>query len=112
MFATLLLTTALLAPAPDGMAPRVIPASGCHSDVRTHVVPEYRMIIPHLHRRSDCAPVIAEGGGRVERYERRRSRDCHADVRRHWVDGVLLWHRHIGPDCRVRRATKGRVVVP
>lgn len=111
MFATLLLLSTLFSPLPPAPNPVAIPAAGCHSDVRTHRVPEYRLVIPHLHRRSDCAPIVVEGGGRVRRDDRRPYRDCHADVRRHAIDGVMLWHRHVGPDCAVRRSHQGSVVI-
>lgn len=71
----------------------VVPARGCHSDVRRHYVPEYGRTATHRHRR-DCRPVRVDGGG---------SRDCHRDVRRHYVPGYgRVVHRHVGSNCRVR----------
>lgn len=32
----------------------------------------------------------------------RRPVDCHRDVRTHRIWGVLIRHRHVGTDCRVR----------
>lgn len=110
MFATLLLLYTLFSPLPH-TSPIAIPVAGCHPDARVHRVPEYRLIIPHLHRRSDCAPIIVEGGGRVRRDDMRRLRDCHADVRRHPINGVMVWHRHVGVDCAVRRSHRGTVVI-
>lgn len=112
MLAALLLLPALVATPPAGLPSDVVQVGGCHYDVRTHFVPEYGMTIPHLHRKGDCAPIIAEGGGRVERRDGRRPRDCHADVRRHEVNGVMMWHRHVGPDCAVRRSHRSTTIVP
>jgi hypothetical protein len=28
--------------------------------------------------------------------------DCHRDVRTHRIDGVMVTHRHVGPNCEVR----------
>lgn len=28
--------------------------------------------------------------------------DCHRDVRTHRVNGVMLRHRHVGPNCQIR----------
>ncbi|MBL8581015.1 MAG: hypothetical protein JNL61_02150 [Rhizobiaceae bacterium] len=103
---------ALLAFQPQASPLPFVAVGGCHMDVRTHFVPEYGLVMPHLHRRSDCAPIVAQGGGRVERNDRYRQRDCHSDVRRHEVNGVMMWHRHVGPDCAVRRSHKSTTIVP
>jgi hypothetical protein len=110
MVVALLLLSTLFSPVPR-TDPIAIPAAGCHQDVRVHRVPEYRLIIPHFHRPGDCAPIIVEGGGRVPSGDTRRLRDCHADVRRHPINGVMIWHRHVGPDCAVRRSHQGTVVI-
>lgn len=57
----------------------------------------------------------AEGGVRLEsskpesskpdtaaEFERRKPRDCHRDVRRHRINGVMVLHRHVGDRCKVR----------
>lgn len=28
--------------------------------------------------------------------------DCHRDVRKHRINGVYLWHRHVGSNCEIR----------
>ncbi len=74
----------------------VVPARGCHSDIRRHYVPEFGRTVEHRHRR-DCTPV------RVDRGPGHGPRDCHRDARRHYVPGIgRVVHRHVGPDCRVR----------
>lgn len=95
----------LTAPAHPLPSLQPLPVAGCHSDVRTHRVPEYRLITPHLHRRGDCAPLISQGGGRIEPERRSRNRDCHQDVRRHPVNGQMLTHRH-ARDCSIRRVSR------
>ncbi|WP_442582669.1 hypothetical protein ACSBOB_12275 [Mesorhizobium sp. ASY16-5R] len=79
---------------PDTGEPAVIPAGGCHADVRRHYVPEYGRPVRHYHNR-DCFPIRASGGGAV-------IADCHRDVRLHRIRGVQVWHRHVGRDCAVR----------
>ncbi|MEP9389492.1 hypothetical protein [Mesorhizobium sp. KR9-304] len=34
--------------------------------------------------------------------ERRKPSDCHRDVRRHRIGGVLVLHRHVGDRCKIR----------
>lgn len=36
------------------------------------------------------------------RQERRKPSDCHRDVRRHRIGGVMVLHRHVGDRCQVR----------
>ncbi len=86
-------------PQPVTAEPLVIQIRGCHADVRRHYVPQYGRTVTHYHRR-DCRPVRVGGGVPP-------SRDCHRDVRTHRINGVLVRHRHVGPNCRVRVA--GRV---
>ena len=71
----------------------VVRARGCHADVRRHYVPEYGRTVWHYHNRR-CVPIRATGGPVI--------RDCHRDVRLHRIRGVLVWHRHVGPNCTVR----------
>lgn len=44
--------------------------------------------------------------GRYERHEHRNERrtpaDCHRDVRTHRINGEMVTHRHVGPDCAIR----------
>ena len=96
------------------LAPRALPASdglvvkinGCHGDVRDAYIHEIGRRAPHYHLRDNCRPVLVEG----ERETRRRpSADCHRDVRTHRVDGVVLRHRHVGDDCRIREVRSSSV---
>lgn len=82
-------------PAPDSL---VVKIDGCHGDVRDHYVPEIGHRATHYHLRGNCRPVLVEQQGEI----RRPSADCHRDVRTHRVDGVMLRHRHVGDDCRIR----------
>lgn len=34
--------------------------------------------------------------------QRRKPADCHRDVRRHRIGGVMILHRHVGDRCQVR----------
>ncbi len=36
------------------------------------------------------------------RNDRRNYSDCHRDVRRHRINGVMVLHRHVGDRCQVR----------
>ena len=36
------------------------------------------------------------------RNERRKPSDCHRDVRRHRINGIMVLHRHVGDRCQVR----------
>ena len=36
------------------------------------------------------------------KHERRKPSDCHRDVRRHRIGGVMVLHRHVGDRCQVR----------
>ena len=48
----------------------------------------------------------AEFERKERRNERRKPWDCHRDVRRHRIDGVMVLHRHIGDRCQVRVVRK------
>ncbi|XJO04464.1 hypothetical protein ACHMW7_12460 [Aminobacter sp. UC22_36] len=97
------------------LVPRALPASdgrpvvrinGCHGDVRDAYIAEVGRRAPHYHLRGNCQPVLVEG----DRETRRRpSADCHRDVRTHRVDGVMLRHRHVGDDCRIREVRSSSV---
>lgn len=39
--------------------------------------------------------------------QRSHRRDCHRDVRTHRIGGVLVRHRHVGPNCEIRVVRKG-----
>ena len=84
------------APASGGL---VVQVGGCHGDVRDHYVPEVGQRVPHYHQRGTCEPVIVSA---PRQNQRRQIVDCHRDVRTHRIDGVMLRHRHVGDDCRVR----------
>lgn len=87
----------------DGLVVRI---NGCHGDVRDAYIPEIGRRTPHYHLRGNCRPVLVKG----ERETRRRpSADCHRDVRTHRVDGVMLRHRHVGDDCRIREVRSSSV---
>jgi hypothetical protein len=84
----------------------VVKINGCHGDVRDAYIPEIGRRAPHYHLRGNCRPVLVEG----ERETRRRpSADCHRDARTHRVDGVMLRHRHVGDDCRIREIRSSSV---
>lgn len=36
---------------------------------------------------------------------KRRIVDCHRDVQRHRIGGVMIRHRHVGDDCAIREVT-------
>jgi hypothetical protein len=74
----------------------VIPAGGCHGDVRTHYVPEVTGELPHYHTGGNCRPIAAQGQpGAIQQ-------DCHRDVQRHQVPGVgQVYHSHSRRSCRV-----------
>ncbi|MDQ6436714.1 hypothetical protein RB623_21905 [Mesorhizobium sp. LHD-90] len=80
-------------PAPGAGESLIVQTRGCHADERRHYVPEYGRPVWHYHNRR-CRPIRAGGGPVV--------RDCHRDVRLHRINGVRVWHRHVGPDCAVR----------
>ena len=80
-------------PAPAAGESLVVQVRGCHADTRRHFVPEFGLRIWHFHNRR-CRPIRAGGGPAI--------RDCHRDVRLHRIRGVLVWHRHVGPNCAVR----------
>lgn len=79
----------------------VIPVSGCHTGSRTHFVPEAGRSVRHRHR-ADCSPILSGDEGNRSR----RQADCHRDVRTHRIGGVLVRHRHVGPDCQIRIVRK------
>lgn len=92
-------------PATGGL---VVKIGGCHDDVRDTYIPEIGRRAPHYHDRDSCRPVLV--GGRQQ--PSRRSADCHRDVRTHRVDGIVLRHRHVGDDCRVREVRRANDFSP
>src|SRR5690606_29471754 len=50
---------------------------------------------------SGLPPVSSKPGSATE-FERRMSQDCHRDLRRHRINGVMVLHRHVGDRCKVR----------
>jgi hypothetical protein len=83
----------------------VVQAGGCHRDVRNSTIPQLGKRAPHYHVGDDCRTVLADGANsRPDPQNDRRNRraDCHRDVRLHRVDGQMLLHRHVGPDCAIR----------
>lgn len=85
----------------------VVTVGGCHEDVRDSYVPEIGRRAPHYHEQDGCRPVLVGG-----RQASRRSADCHRDVRTHRVDGIVLRHRHVGDDCRVREVRRANDFSP
>ncbi len=51
-------------------------------------------------------PAPANGTDAVSKAGHRRPADCHRSVRTHWINGVLLRHRHVGKDCAVREVKR------
>ena len=47
---------------------------------------------------SGCQPIQVQSQSR----QPNRPVDCHRDVRTHRVNGVMLRHRHVGPNCQIR----------
>lgn len=84
-----------------------IPASGCHADIRDHRVPEFGRSARHFHRGANCRAVLVD-----QRRDGQRRADCHRDARTHRIGGVMLRHRHVGEDCRVRELRGSTAPVP
>lgn len=47
---------------------------------------------------SGCQPIQVQSQSR----QPRKLVDCHRDVRTHRINGVMLRHRHVGPNCEIR----------
>ncbi|WP_269930611.1 hypothetical protein [Aminobacter sp. HY435] len=45
-----------------------------------------------------CRPILVQS----QDEQSNRPVDCHRDVRTHRVNGVMLRHRHVGPNCQIR----------
>ena len=65
---------------------------------------EYDRRVWHRHRQSNCRVVIVDPP--EDDYD--RPRDCHRDVRRHYLPqyGGEVTHKHIGDSCRVKMYRK------
>ncbi|MEJ6783897.1 hypothetical protein [Aminobacter sp. Piv2-1] len=94
--------TAAPMPQPPAAPGFVIKVGGCHRDVRDGYVEEIGRRAAHYHRPETCRPVLVE----VDRLPRRQPVDCHRDVRIHRIEGLMLRHRHVGDDCRVREVRR------
>lgn len=73
----------------------------CHEGWRYDYIPEVGYEAEHRHR-SNCRPVILEGGGSF------RGRDCHDDAQYHGHGGREIYHYHSGRSCRVQRLREYR----
>ena len=84
----------------------------CASLFAALIVAVNAMPLPALDRQKQpVMEVQAQGGSSVRRPEtednyrrdlRRRSVDCHRDVRTHRINGEFVRHRHVGENCDVR----------
>ncbi|MGF7004570.1 hypothetical protein [Aminobacter sp. BE322] len=100
--------TAAPMPLPVATPGLVVNVGGCHRDVRDGYVEEIGRRAAHYHLPETCRPVLVE----VDRLPRRQPVDCHRDVRIHRIEGLMLRHRHVGDDCRVREVRRATEFLP
>lgn len=83
-------------------APRLVVAVGCEGTGNQQLESAQRQV----RRQGNCDPNAVSSSSRDSRRKDRdfvrRYEDCHRDVRTHRIRGVMVKHRHVGDDCRIR----------